>query len=127
MLSLALDMIDENGVPRPAQPVSLPEGNQARPDASSLNASLITKTAGLCCARACIAATRITVWGLVAYRNLGLDERAILAAVPQITSDQLAAAFRYADENADAIMRDIVENENGEGGPGSPRIAGAKR
>ena len=113
MASLALDTIDENGVLRPVQPVSLPEGNQARPVASSLNAPLITKTAGICGGRACIAGTRITVWGLVSHRNLGLDERAILAAVPLLTSDQLAAAFRYADENAAEIAHDVAENEDG--------------
>jgi len=113
MLSRALDMVDENGMPRPVQPVSLPECNQARVVASSLDAPLITKTASLCGARACIAGTRITVWGLVSHRNLGLDERAILAAVPLLTSDQLAAAFRYADENADAIAHDLAENEDG--------------
>lgn len=114
MASLAIDVVYENGVFRPVQPVSLPEGSLARVYASSLDAPLITRTAGICGGRACIAGTRITVWGLVAYRNLGLDERAILAAVPLLTSDQLAAALRYADENASEIAKDIAENENGE-------------
>ncbi len=113
MASLAIDVVYENGVFRPVQPVSLPEGSRARVYASSLDTPLITKTAGVCGGRACIAGTRITVWGLVSHRNLGLDERAILAAVPLLTSDQLSAAFRYADENADEIAHDIAENENG--------------
>jgi uncharacterized protein (DUF433 family) len=114
MTSLAIDVVYENGVFRPLQPVSLPEGSRARVVASSPDAPAIIKTAGVCGGRACIAGTRITVWGLVSHRNLGLDERAILAAVPLLTSDQLAAAFRYADENADAIAHDLAENENGE-------------
>ena len=114
MASLILDMVDENGVSRPVQPVSLPEGTQARVVASSPETPPITKTTGFCGGRACIAGTRITVWGLVAHRNLGLDERAILAAVPLLMSDQLSAAFRYADENADEIAHDLAENENGE-------------
>ena len=114
MASLAIDVVYENGVFRPLQPVSLPEGSRARVVASSLEAPLITKTAGVCGGRACIGGTRITVWGLVSHRNLGLDERAILAAVPQLTSDQLSAAFRYAEENADEIAHDIAENETDE-------------
>lgn len=114
MASLTFDVVYENGVFRPIQPVSLPEGSRARVVASSPDAPPITKTAGICGGRACIAGTRITVWGLVSYRSLGLDERAILAAIPLLTSDQLAAAFRYADENADEIARDLAENETGE-------------
>jgi uncharacterized protein (DUF433 family) len=110
----AIDVVDENGVFRPVQPVSLPEGSRGSLVASSLDAPPITKTAGICGGRACIAGTRITVWGLVSYRNLGLDERAILATVPLLTSDQLSAAFRYADEKADEIAHDLAENEDGE-------------
>lgn len=114
MASLTIDVVFENGVFRPIQPVSLPEGSRARVVASNLDAPPITKTAGICGGRACIAGTRITVWGLVSHRNLGLDERAILAAVPLLTSDQLAAAFRYADEHADEIAQDLADNETGE-------------
>lgn len=93
---------------------AIPPELRRRVVASSLDAPSITKTAGVCGGRACIAGTRITVWGLVSHRNLGLDDRAILAAVPPLTSDQLSAAFRYADENADEIAHDLAENENGE-------------
>lgn len=113
MAALVFDVVYENGVFRPIQPVSLPEGSRARVVASSPDAPTITKTAGVCGGRACIAGTRITVWGLISYRALGLDERAILAAVPLLMSDQLAAAFRYADENADEIAHDLAKNEAG--------------
>ena len=72
---------------------------------------LITKTPGVCGGRACVAGTRITVCGLVSYRMRGLDERAILEAIPSLTPVQLAAALRYAEENADEIARDIAQNE----------------
>ena len=111
MASLTIDVVYENGVFRPIQPVSLPEGSRARVVASNPDAPPITKTAGICGGRACIAGTRITVWGLIAHRKLGLDERAILAAVPLLTSDQLASAFRYAAETADEIGRDLTDNE----------------
>lgn len=108
MASLTIDVVYENGVFRPVQPVSLPKGSRARVVASSPDAAPITRTAGICGGRACVAGTRITVWGLVSHQNLGLDERAILAAVPLLTSDQLSAAFRYADENADEIAHDLA-------------------
>lgn len=77
----------------------------------SLDTPPITKTQGVCGGRACIAGTRITVWGLVSYRNLGLDEQAILAAVPLLTTEQLSAALRYAEENADEIAHDLADDE----------------
>ena len=76
--------------------------------------SKISQVTGVCGGRACIAGTRITVWGVVSYRKLGLDERAILAAVPSLTSEQLSAALRYAEEHVEEIARDIAENEDGE-------------
>ena len=71
----------------------------------------VTKTPGVCGGRACIAGTRITVWGLVFYRNQGLDERGILATIPTLTSEQFSAALRYAEENGEEIAQDIAENE----------------
>jgi uncharacterized protein (DUF433 family) len=114
MASSAIDVVYENGVFRPVQPVSLPEGSRARVYPSNPDAPSITKTPGVCGGRACIAGTRITVWGLVSYQNLGLDERAILAAIPSLTPEQLSAALRYAEENAEEIAHDIAENEDGE-------------
>ena len=113
MASLPTEAVAENGVARAIEPVSLPDATRAHVVTSSPDAPPITKTAGVCGGRACIAGTRITVWGLVSHRNLGLDERAILAALPRLTSDQLAAAFRYAEENADEIAHDLAENERG--------------
>jgi uncharacterized protein (DUF433 family) len=114
MESFAIDVVYENGVFRPVGPVSLPEGSRARVYASTPDGRPITRTPGVCGGRACVAGTRITVWGLVAYRNLGLDDGAILARVPSLTPEQLAAAFDYAQQNAEEIARDIAENEDGE-------------
>jgi uncharacterized protein (DUF433 family) len=111
MVSRSTDVIYESGASN--APVSLPDATRSRVVASSPDAPAITKTASICGGRACIRSTRITVWGLVSYRNLGLDERAILAAVPLLTSDQLAAAFHYADEKADEIAHDLAENAAG--------------
>lgn len=77
----------------------------------------ITKTPGVCGGRACIRGTRITVWGLVAYRKLGASDADILRAVQGLTLADLQAGLEYADANREEIDRDIRENEEGEAGP----------
>lgn len=110
MATRAIEVIYENGVFRPVQPVSLPEGSRGKVYASG-EPPVIVKTADICGGRARIDGTRITVWGLVAWRQRGLDDTAILEAVAGLTPEQLAAALRYADEHADEITRDLEENE----------------
>lgn len=63
----------------------------------------ITKQPGRCGGAACVRGTRTTVWGLVSWRRLGLSDDAILATVPGLTRADLAAAWKYAAENADEI------------------------
>jgi uncharacterized protein (DUF433 family) len=87
--------------------------DQTEPSLDDRACDVVTKMRGVCGGRACVAGTRITVWGLIAHKNLGVPERAILAAVPSLTPKQLSAALRYADENAAEIARDIAENEAG--------------
>jgi uncharacterized protein (DUF433 family) len=74
-------------------------------------APAIVKTPGVCGGRACVAGTRITVWGLVQHRQLGLNDDAILASIPALDREQLAAAFRYASEHAEEIAHDLAENQ----------------
>jgi uncharacterized protein (DUF433 family) len=76
----------------------------------------ITKTLGVCGGRACIRGTRITVWGLVSYRRLGMSDADILRAVQGLTAADLQAAWDYAAAHAEEIDRDIRENEEGEEG-----------
>jgi len=76
--------------------------------------SRITKTPGVCGGRACIRGHRITVWGIVAYRRLGMSEARILEAIEGLTPADLEAAFDYAAAYPDEIDRDIAENEAGE-------------
>ena len=73
--------------------------------------SRITKTPGVCGGDACIRGTRLAVWGLVEWRRLGWDEARFLDAYPQLTKDDLAAAWEYAEANAEEITRSIRENE----------------
>ncbi len=76
----------------------------------------ITKTPGVCGGRACIRGTRITVWGLVAYRRLGMSDAEILQAVQGLNRADLQAALHHAAANAEEIDRDVQENEEGEEG-----------
>ena len=80
----------------------------------STTASWISKKAGRCGGDACIRDTRITVWGLVSYRRLGMSDAEILAAVQGLTADDLQAAWEYAAQNPAEIDRAIQENEEGE-------------
>ena len=69
----------------------------------------ITKTPGVCGGSACIRNTRITVWGLAAYRRLGMSDAEILQAVHGLNPADLQAAWHYAAANAEEIDRDIEE------------------
>src|SRR5271169_3446258 len=65
--------------------------------------SWITKKPGRCGGRACVRDSRITVWGLVAYRRLGAPDEQILAAVQGLTPGDLDAAWDYERANKDEI------------------------
>jgi uncharacterized protein (DUF433 family) len=60
--------------------------------------------------------TRITVWGLVAYRRLGMSDAQIREAVQGLTPADLEAAWEYAAVHPEEIDRAIRENEEGEEG-----------
>ena len=112
MSTLVIDVLYENGVFRPVEPVSLPEGSRAKVIATTeAEAPAIMKVPGVCGGRACLAGTRITVWGLVQHRQLGLSDEAILEATPGLRREQLAAAFDYATEHPEEIAHDLSENQ----------------
>jgi uncharacterized protein (DUF433 family) len=56
----------------------------------------ITKTPGVCRGEACIRGTRITVWGLVEWRNMGKADDWILAGIQNLTREDMQAAWEYA-------------------------------
>ena len=70
----------------------------------------ITKSPGVCGGRACICGTRVTVWGLVAHRRLGMSDAAILAGVSGLKSEDLQAAWEYASSHLAEIEEDIRMN-----------------
>jgi uncharacterized protein (DUF433 family) len=79
-------------------------------------ASWVSKQPGRCRGDACVRDSRITVWGLVAYRRLGMPDAEILRAVQGLTPADLEAAWEYAAANPEEIDHAIRENEAGEEG-----------
>ena len=73
--------------------------------------SWVQKTPGVCGGRACIRNTRITVWGLVNSRRLGLANKQILENIVGLTPEDLQAAWDYYREHAAEIDGDICDNE----------------
>ncbi|MBO1350924.1 MAG: DUF433 domain-containing protein [Hormoscilla sp. GUM202] len=72
----------------------------------------IEKTPGVCGGRACIAGTRITVWGLVNARRLGYSEGDLLENYPTLSANSLANAWAYAEAFPEEIQLAIRENED---------------
>jgi uncharacterized protein (DUF433 family) len=70
----------------------------------------ITKTPGVCGGDACIRGTRITVWGLLAHRRLGMSDAAILEGIPHMKPEDLQAAWEYAAAHAAEIDEEIRRN-----------------
>jgi uncharacterized protein (DUF433 family) len=80
-------------------------------------ASWISKKWDRCGGDACVRDTRITVWGLVAYRRLGMSDAEIIHAVQGLTAADLEAAREYAAAHTAEIDEAIRANEEGEAGP----------
>ena len=73
--------------------------------------SWIQKTPNVCGGDACIRRTRITVNGLVRYRQLGCTDLEILGMIQGLTEDDLAAAWDYYANHREEIEQAIRENE----------------
>ncbi|BAU09981.1 hypothetical protein LEP3755_04580 [Leptolyngbya sp. NIES-3755] len=70
----------------------------------------IEKTPGVCGGSACIAGTRITVWGLVEARRIGYSEADLLISYPSLSATDLANAWAYAEAFPAEIETEIREN-----------------
>jgi uncharacterized protein (DUF433 family) len=70
----------------------------------------IEKTPGVCGGSACIAGTRITVWGLVESQRIGYSEADLLTSYPTLSATNLANAWAYAAAFPDEIEAEIAEN-----------------
>jgi uncharacterized protein (DUF433 family) len=71
----------------------------------------IEKTPGVVAGDACIRSTRIPVWELVEYRQLGASNNKILEAYPQLTELDLQAAWEYDRRFPNEIAAAIAANE----------------
>ena len=60
---------------------------------------------------ACIRDTNINVWGLVEWRRLGRTDAEIIESIPDLTADDLAAAWEYYTEHQSEIDAFIHRNE----------------
>ncbi len=76
-------------------------------------ASWISKKPDRCGGDACVRDTRITVWGLAAYRRLGMSDGEIMRAVQGVTPADLEAAWEYAAAHPEEIDEAIRDNEEG--------------
>ncbi len=59
----------------------------------------------------CISRTRIPVWLLERYRQLGVRERDLLDSYPTLRAEDLANAWAYARVHAVEIQHQIQANE----------------
>ena len=76
----------------------------------------IAKDAGVVGGSARIRNTRIPVWVLENYRRLGMTDRQLLEGYPTLTSEDLIAAWEYAESHKKEIDRLIKKNEQGDEG-----------
>jgi uncharacterized protein (DUF433 family) len=70
----------------------------------------IEKTPGVCGGSACIIRTRIPVWSLIEYIQIGVGEEALLQNFPTLRAQDLANAWAYYVANKAEIDREIQEN-----------------
>lgn len=76
----------------------------------------ISKVNGRAGGEACVRDTRITIWGLEAFRRSGMSDSEILAAVQGLTPGDLEAASDYVVSHQLEIDQAIRANESGEEG-----------
>jgi uncharacterized protein (DUF433 family) len=72
----------------------------------------IEKTPEVCGGNACIAQTRIPIWGLVYARRTGYNEADLLNSYPTLTAADLANAWIYAEAYSEEIEAAIAANED---------------
>jgi uncharacterized protein (DUF433 family) len=74
-------------------------------------ASWISRLPGRCGGDACVRDTRIPVWGLIERRRQGQADKDILHSLPEMTQEDLTAAWDYAAAHPDEIERSLWENQ----------------
>ncbi|MEL6351328.1 MAG: DUF433 domain-containing protein [Cyanobacteria bacterium J06627_28] len=95
-------------------PVDKLEAIRLLSESLSVSSRGIRKTPGVCGGEACIAGTRVPVWVLVSYRQLGVKDSDQLYNYPTLTASDLVSAWAYAAANPDEIANAIRENDDAE-------------
>lgn len=75
---------------------------------------MIQKTPGVIGGAACIRRTRIAVWMLAGYKQLGLSDAGLLEAYPTLNQDDLDAAWEYYETNQEEVDEAMRENDEDE-------------
>jgi uncharacterized protein (DUF433 family) len=78
---------------------------------STVLASAITKTPNVCGDAACVRQMRIPVWLLVLKRELGASDESVLNSHPDLTAEDLDAAWDYYRDHPLEIERAIWLND----------------
>jgi uncharacterized protein (DUF433 family) len=71
----------------------------------------IESTPDVCGGDPCVLRTRIPVWLLERYRQLGTKEEDLLHNYPSLTAQDLANAWAYVRSHREEIERQIKQNE----------------
>ena len=71
----------------------------------------IERTPGICGGATRIAGTRIPVWSVVRYKQLGVNDAELLQIYPTIGAGDLSNALAYFRANTEEISREIQDNE----------------
>jgi len=71
----------------------------------------IERTPGVCGGSARIAGTRIPVWAVVRYKQMGANDAELLHVYPTLGADDLSNALAYFRANTEEIHREIQDNE----------------
>jgi len=78
---------------------------------TTIRKSWVQKTPNVCGGAPCIRNTRISVHGIVRYRQLGLANERILEAIQGLTQHDLDTALEYYAEHPAEIEEAIRLNE----------------
>lgn len=80
-------------------------------DSNNDDTPAIVKTPDVCGGSARLVRTRIPVWTVERFRQLGANDAEILYHFPTLQPSDLPQALRYVARNRDEIEREIEENE----------------
>lgn len=80
-------------------------------DGMRAHEALIEKTPGVCGGSARLVRTRVPVWTLERYRQLGSSIADLVEQFPALRPIDVRAAFDYAAQHVEEITTEIAANE----------------